>query len=92
LGYGTYGDTQIALDTTGAITDDKKLRYRFIISGERVGQNAMGYDGQRNFYFAPTVQWKDSTTDLTVGYERTVDRQPVPQFTVGYAAGDIYRN
>ncbi|ELW9447358.1 TonB-dependent receptor [Burkholderia cenocepacia] len=92
LGYGTYGDTQIALDTTGAITDDKKLRYRFIVSGERAGQNAMGYDGQRNFYFAPTVQWKDSTTDLTVGYERTVDRQPVPQFTVGYAAGDIYRN
>ncbi|WP_418655602.1 TonB-dependent siderophore receptor [Burkholderia contaminans] len=92
VGYGTYGDTQIALDTTGAITDDKKLRYRFIVSGERVGQNAMGYDGQRNFYFAPTLQWKDSTTDLTVGYERTVDRQPVPQFTVGYAAGDIYRN
>lgn len=92
LGYGTYGDTQLAFDSTGAITADKKLRYRFIVSGERVGQNAMGYDGQRNFYFAPTLQWKDSTTDLTVGYERTVDRQPVPQFTVGYAAGDIYRN
>ncbi|WP_124094821.1 TonB-dependent siderophore receptor [Burkholderia gladioli] len=92
LGYGSYGDVQIALDSTGAITVDKKLRYRLIISGERVGQNAMGYDGQRNFYFAPTLQWKDSTTDLTVGYERTVDREPVPQYTLGYAAGDIYRN
>ncbi|MDP9646853.1 TonB-dependent siderophore receptor [Paraburkholderia caledonica] len=92
LGYGTFGDAQIALDSTGALTDDKKLRYRFIISGERVGQNAMGYDGQRNFYFAPTLQWKDSTSDLTVGYERTVDREPVPQYTLGYAKGDIYRN
>ncbi|EKS9885055.1 TonB-dependent receptor [Burkholderia pyrrocinia] len=92
LSYGSYGATQIALDSTGAITDDKKLRYRFVISGERVGQNAMGYDGERNFYFAPTLQWKDSTTDLTVGYERTVNREPVPQFTVGYAKGDIYRN
>uniref|UniRef100_UPI00163F42F8 TonB-dependent siderophore receptor n=1 Tax=Burkholderia gladioli TaxID=28095 RepID=UPI00163F42F8 len=92
VGYGSYGNEQIALDSTGAITDDKKLRYRFIISGERVGQNSMGYDGERNFYFAPTLQWKDSTTDLTVGYERTVDREPVPQFTIGYAAGDIYRN
>lgn len=92
MGYGSYGSEQIALDSTGAITDDKKLRYRFIISGERVGQNSMGYDGERNFYFAPTLQWKDSTTDLTVGYERTVDREPVPPFTVGYAKGDIYRN
>lgn len=92
VGYGSYGDTQIALDSTGAITADKKLRYRFIISGERVGQNSMGYDGKRNFYFAPTVQWKDSTTDVTVGYERTVDRGPVPQFTLGHVAGDIYRN
>ncbi|PRG88088.1 TonB-dependent siderophore receptor, partial [Burkholderia gladioli] len=92
VGYGSYGSEQIALDSTGAITDDKKLRYRFIISGERVGQNSMGYDGERNFYFAPTLQWKDSTTDLTVGYERTVDREPVPPFTIGYAKGDIYRN
>ncbi|MGS0978776.1 TonB-dependent siderophore receptor [Burkholderia glumae] len=92
VGYGSYGDDQIALDSTGAITKDKKLRYRFIISGERVGQTPMEYDGERNFYFAPTLQWKDSTTDLTVGYERTVNREPVPQFTVGYVAGDIYRN
>ncbi|MGS0971430.1 TonB-dependent siderophore receptor [Burkholderia glumae] len=92
VGYGSYGDAQIAFDSTGAITKDKKLRYRLIVSGERAGQNAMGYDGQRNFYFAPTLQWKDSTADFTVGYERTVDRGPVPQYTLGYAAGDIYRN
>ncbi|MBW4953615.1 hypothetical protein KZW03_29345, partial [Klebsiella pneumoniae] len=92
VGYGSYGSEQIALDSTGAITANKKLRYRFIISGERVGQNSMGYDGERNFYFAPTLEWKDSTTDLTVGYERTVNREPVPPFTVGYAKGDIYRN
>ncbi|WP_206955759.1 TonB-dependent siderophore receptor [Trinickia acidisoli] len=92
LGYGTFGDAQVALDSTGAITDDKELRYRFIVSGERAGQNAMGYDGKRNFYFAPTLEWKDASTDLTVGYERTVDREPIPQYTLGYLAGDIYRN
>ncbi|RDU95135.1 TonB-dependent siderophore receptor [Trinickia dinghuensis] len=92
LGYGTFGDEQIALDSTGAITPDKKLRYRFIVSGERAGQNAMGYDGKRNFYFAPTLEWKDASTDFTVGYEHTVDREPIPQFTLGYLAGGIYRN
>lgn len=92
VGYGTYGDTQIALDSTGALPGDERLRYRFIVSGERVGQNAMGYDGKRDFYLAPTLEWKDRSTDLIVGYERTVDRAPVPQYTLGYLGGDIYRN
>lgn len=91
VGYGSYGDMQLAFDSTGAITSDQKLRYRFIVSGDRAGESSMGYDGKRNLYIAPTVQWKDRSTDITVGYERTDTRQPFPQFTMGYAAGDIYR-
>jgi iron complex outermembrane recepter protein len=92
VGYGSYGDMQVAFDSTGAITSDQKLRYRFIVSGDRSGESSMGYDGKRDFYFAPTVEWKDRGTDITVGYERTVTRSPFPQFTVGYEAGDIYRH
>jgi iron complex outermembrane recepter protein len=92
VGYGSYGDMQVAFDSTGAITSDQKLRYRFIVSGDRSGESSMGYDGKRDFYFAPTIEWKDRSTDLTVGYERTVTRSPFPQFTVGYEAGDIYRH
>lgn len=91
VGYGSYGDMQLAFDSTGALSSDQKLRYRFIVSGDRTGESSMGYDGQKNFYIAPTIEWKDRDTDITVGYERTVSREPVPQFTVGYAAGDIYR-
>ncbi|MBN3809458.1 TonB-dependent receptor [Paraburkholderia sp. Ac-20347] len=92
VSYGSYGDMQLAFDTTGAITDDKKLRYRFIVSGDRAGESSMGYDGKRDLYVAPTVEWKDRSTDVTVGYERTVARAPFPQFTMGYAAGDLYRH
>ncbi|MGF6573697.1 iron complex outermembrane receptor protein [Paraburkholderia sp. GAS333] len=92
VGYGSYGDMQLAFDSTGAITSDQKLRYRFIISGERAGEAPMGYDGKRNLYIAPTIEWKDRDTDITVGYERTVSRQPFPQFTMGYESGDFYRN
>ncbi|AKJ67294.1 tonB-denpendent receptor [Pandoraea thiooxydans] len=86
-GVGMYGYQQLAFDSTGAITQDKKLRYRFIVSGDKAGQTAMGYDGRRDFYFAPTLQWKDSSTDFTIGYSRTVARQPFPQYTVGFAKG-----
>jgi iron complex outermembrane recepter protein len=88
--YGTYGKTQIAFDSTGALSEDRKLRYRFIVSGDKVGQNQMGYDGQRDSYVAPTLQWKDSSTDFTVGFSRTTARIPVPAYTMGYEDGAIY--
>ncbi|WP_258398426.1 TonB-dependent siderophore receptor [Herbaspirillum rubrisubalbicans] len=85
--YGSHNYNQVAFDSTGAIDEDKKLRYRFVISGDKASENAMGYDGGRHFYIAPTLQWKDSTTDLTIGYAHTVTRDPFPQYTVGYAKG-----
>lgn len=92
VGYGSYGGMQLAFDSTGALTSDQKLRYRFIVSGDRAGESSMGYDGKRNLYIAPTIEWKDRSTDITVGYERTAARAPFPQFTMGYKGGDIYRN
>ncbi|WP_454739951.1 TonB-dependent siderophore receptor [Cupriavidus necator] len=85
--YGMYGYTQLAFDSTGALTEDKKLRYRIVVSADKAGGTAMGYDGGRHFYLAPTLQWKDDSTDFTIGYSRTTSRDPFPQYTVGFARG-----
>ncbi|WP_433695440.1 TonB-dependent siderophore receptor [Paraburkholderia phenoliruptrix] len=85
--YGKYGNVVGSFDSTGAITPDNKLMYRFILSDQGGGQNSMGYDGPTNFYFAPTLEWKDSSTDFTIGYDRTVSFNPVPQYTMGKDAG-----
>ncbi len=87
LSYGTFGDVTASLDSTGALTKDDRLMYRFILSDEQAGQNSGGYDGKRNYYFAPTLEWKDRTTDLTVGYSRSVTSNPVPSYTIGKATG-----
>ncbi|WP_395062465.1 TonB-dependent siderophore receptor [Paraburkholderia silvatlantica] len=85
--YGKYGNLTGSFDSTGAITPDKELMYRFVVSDQGGGQNSMGYDGPTNFYFAPTLEWKNSTTDITVGYDRTVSNNPMPPYTMGKAAG-----
>jgi iron complex outermembrane recepter protein len=92
LTYAQYGNVTGSFDTTGAITSDKKLTYRFIVSDQQGGQNLTGYDGTRNFYFAPTIEWKDRSTDFMVGYDRTVSRSPVPPYTVAYTNGGILSN
>jgi len=87
--YGKYGNITGSFDSTGAITSDKELMYRFVLSDQGGGQNSMGYDGPTNFYFAPTLEWKNSTTDITIGYDRTVSNNPIPQYAMGKSAGGI---
>ena len=87
--YGKYGNLTGSFDSTGAITPDKKLMYRFVLSDQGGGQNSMGYDGPTNFYFAPTLEWKNSTTAITVGYDRTVSKNPMPQYAIGKSSGGI---
>jgi iron complex outermembrane recepter protein len=85
--YGKYGDVTGSFDSTGALTSDGKLMYRFILSDQQVGQNQGGYDGTHSLYFAPTIEYKDQSTDITVGYNRTVSSEPVPAYTIGKADG-----
>ncbi|WP_174526102.1 TonB-dependent siderophore receptor [Herbaspirillum rubrisubalbicans] len=87
VAYGSNNFSQVAFDSTGAIDEDKRLRYRFVVSADKSSENSMGYDGGHHFYIAPTLQWKDRSTDLTLGYSHTVTRDPFPQYTVGYAKG-----
>ena len=92
LGYGTYGDKQAAIDSTGSIGGNSHLLYRFILSDEHSGQNGMGYNGLKHLFFSPTIEWKDANTDLLLNYTHTVTHDPIPQFTLGYDTGDIYRH
>ncbi|WP_052382236.1 TonB-dependent siderophore receptor [Paraburkholderia kururiensis] len=85
--YGQYGNVTGAFDSTGAITSDKKLMYRFVMSDQGGGQNSMGYNGASDYYLAPTLEWKDRTTDITIGYDRTVSSNPIPQLTFGKTSG-----
>ncbi|WP_321893078.1 TonB-dependent siderophore receptor [Paraburkholderia tropica] len=79
LQTGSYGDMLSALDLGGALTDDKRLMYRFVISGERTGETSGGYNGTRNFYVAPSVEWKSADTDLLLQYSHNVSHDvPIP--------------
>ncbi|MDR0245598.1 MAG: TonB-dependent receptor [Burkholderia sp.] len=84
---GSYGDWLASLDLAGAINDDKRLAYRFVVSGEREGQNFIGTDGKRNFYVAPSVEWKSGGTDLIVGVRQNVMRSPRTPYTVLLPSG-----
>ncbi|MBX3602577.1 MAG: TonB-dependent receptor [Rubrivivax sp.] len=86
---GPDGRALLGFDATGALTADKKLRYRFTVSGNRADRTAMGYDGGKGHYIAPTLQWKDQRTDLTLAVSQTVNRAPRSQFTVGIAGGGL---
>jgi iron complex outermembrane recepter protein len=74
---GSYGDWLGSLDLAGPILDNEKLTYRFVISAERADRNFIGYDGQRDFYVAPSIGWQDTRTRLVVGFEQHTSRVPV---------------
>ncbi|MCL2893255.1 TonB-dependent siderophore receptor [Brenneria tiliae] len=84
LGYGSYNERQLALDTTGGLTDDGRLSYRLIISGVKSDRNSAHYDGKKDFYFAPSLRWQDDTTDFQLSFSRNVKNTPYNPYTVMY--------
>ncbi len=84
LQYGSYGDKVIAGDLSGALTDDKKLTYRLIASGEQQTKNYANFKGNKAEYFMPELRWKDDTTDFIVG-SSTDNRRIAPSaYTFAY--------
>jgi iron complex outermembrane receptor protein len=61
------GKSQLGLDLTGALNQTKELRGRVILSTEQDGKSELGWNGGRNYYFAPSIAWKDSVDSLLVG-------------------------
>nr|WP_254616576.1 TonB-dependent receptor [Burkholderia metallica] len=82
LQMGSYGDWLGAVDLTGPVSSEKRLAYRFIVSGERAGQSYGGFDGKRDFYIAPSLRWKDASTDLIVGFEQQATHSPYSLYGV----------
>ncbi|WP_426217777.1 TonB-dependent siderophore receptor [Pseudomonas sp. DWRC2-2] len=63
------GTTQIGLDITGPITDDKRLRGRLIGMRENGGDTDLGWDGGENNYLSPQLAWVDDDNKVTLGAE-----------------------
>lgn len=82
LQTGSYGDWLGAVDLGGALTEDKRLTYRFVLSAERAGTTFAGYDGQKNFYVAPSIGWKSGGTSVVLAYQHQVVNMPPQPLTL----------
>ncbi|MFM0501758.1 TonB-dependent siderophore receptor [Paraburkholderia caffeinilytica] len=89
LQTGSYGDWLGSLDLAGAIANDNRLTYRFIVSGETAGESYGGMLGQRDFYVAPSLRWQSGGTDLIVGFEQHTYRTPFTPYALFTATGPL---
>ena len=82
--YGSYGDKVLTGDISGALTEDKKLTYRLIASGETQDKNWAGYDGNKTEFVNPQLRWKDDATDVIIGYSTDNRRIASNAYTFAY--------
>jgi iron complex outermembrane receptor protein len=86
---GSYGDWLTSLDLAGALSSDRKLTYRFIVSGQHASENFIGQDGKRDLYIAPSVGYESGGTKLVVGLDHHTYSQPVAPQAVLLPAGPL---
>ncbi|WP_275525186.1 TonB-dependent siderophore receptor [Burkholderia cenocepacia] len=79
---GSFGDWKQAIDLGGPFGGDKRLTYRFVLSAERTGESAYGYDGAKSLYVAPSVSWKSAGTSIVIGYRHQVQDVPLNATTL----------
>lgn len=84
----SIGERKASVDLDGTFGDGSRLGYRFIAGGELDRHNYGGYDGRRELYLAPSLRYRDSTTDITLGVEHYVNRLPILPYTVGGSDGE----
>ncbi|MBK4999955.1 TonB-dependent receptor [Pseudomonas sp. S31] len=65
----TEGRMQTGLDLAGALNEGKELRGRLIASGEKAANTSLGWDGGKDYYFAPTLEWKGEANTFLIGTE-----------------------
>jgi iron complex outermembrane receptor protein len=82
LQAGSYGDWLGSIDLGGALTQDDRLTYRFILSGEHAGETFGGYNGQKDLYVAPSIGWKSGDTSVVLGYQHHVQNEPLIPMTL----------
>ena len=74
---GSYGFAKLVLDGNGALTDNKKLSARLIVSADKADKTFGGYWGARNLLVAPSLRYKDEATDIVLSGSVTHDRTPL---------------
>lgn len=82
------GQRRASVDVAGTLGDASHLAYRFVAAGELDNRNYGGYDGKREFYLAPSLRYRDSATDITLGVEHYRNRLPILPYTVGGPDGN----
>lgn len=82
------GQRRASVDLAGTFGDASHLGYRFVAAGELDNRNYGGYDGKREFYLAPSLRYRDSATDITLGVEHYRNRLPILPYTVGGPDGN----
>ncbi|NHB06578.1 TonB-dependent receptor [Burkholderia cepacia] len=79
---GSFGDVKQAVDLGGPLGSDKRLTYRFVMSGERTGASSYGYDGAKSFYVAPSIAWKSADTEIVLAYRHQAQKVPLTATTL----------
>jgi len=82
------GQRRASVDLGGTFGNDSHLGYRFVAAGELDSHNYGGYNGEREFYLAPSLRYRDSATDITLGLEHYRNRLPILPYTVGGTDGE----
>ncbi|WP_430392386.1 TonB-dependent siderophore receptor [Dyella sp. 20L07] len=79
---GEQGMTQAGFDFAGPLGHNPALTYRLVVSGDYADRSPQGYRNRRSAYIAPSIGWRDSTTQLIVGAQRILNRLPMPDHVV----------
>ncbi|AIY41083.1 Ferrichrome-iron receptor [Collimonas arenae] len=95
LESGTQGHQRIALDLTGALSDDNVWTHRVILSGSQDSDAIDRYDSARDVYFAPSLGYRHDGTIAVAGlnYQRNLlpigGKGPYGQITDGLQSTSI---
>lgn len=79
---GEQGQVQAGMDLAGPFGSTPGLTYRLVLSGEYGHRSPQGYRDRRSAYLAPSIGWRDDTTQLVVGAQRILNRLPIPDHVV----------
>ena len=63
------------MDLAGPLGGTPGLSYRLVLSGDYAHRSPQGYRDRRSAYIAPSIGWRDATTQLVVGAQRILEVQ-----------------
>jgi iron complex outermembrane recepter protein len=91
VSLGGRGYYQLGADLGNALSDDKSLLGRLVLSKQGEGQDQAGYDGSNIEYLAPSLSWanRGSGTSVVFSYEHQRSRSKAP-LRVFFAPGQPF--